>query len=83
MVAITRLADINYRNFNSVGDGVYELRIFYGPGYRVYFGLRGREIIVLLGGGTKSTQRKDIARAKKLWSMFKNETQRYQRKLIT
>lgn len=54
-----------------VGDGIIELRIHYGPGYRVYFQRRGNTLIVLLCGGDKSTQAKDIKRAKRLaetWS---------------
>jgi putative addiction module killer protein len=49
-----------------VGDGVSEMRIHYGPGYRVYFVSRGREIVVLLCGGDKSTQSADIRIAKRL-----------------
>ena len=49
-----------------VGEGVSELRIDYGPGYRVYFRKRGRELIVLLAGGDKSTQAKDIKEALRL-----------------
>ena len=51
-------------DFKSVGDGVYELRFFFGPGYRVYFAFDGKKIIVLLCGGDKGTQRKDIVKAK-------------------
>ena len=50
----------------SVGDGVYELRIFYGPGYRIYFTKRSSRVVVLLVGGDKSSQNKDIEKARKL-----------------
>lgn len=50
-------------DFKPVGDGVYELRIRYGPGYRVYFALQGGTLVILLAGGDKSTQRRDIRRA--------------------
>lgn len=56
----------NFGDTRSVGDGVYELRIDYGPGYRVNYSRRGREAILLLMGGDKSSQQKDIDKAKKL-----------------
>ena len=60
---IERLATGNPGDVEPVGEGVSELRINYGPGYRVYFKKRGRELIILLAGGDKSTQAKDIKAA--------------------
>ncbi|WP_279610335.1 type II toxin-antitoxin system RelE/ParE family toxin [Burkholderia gladioli] len=60
---IQRLAHGQYGDVKSVGAGVSELRVHTGPGYRVYFVLRGSTIIVLLCGGDKSTQQRDIQRA--------------------
>ncbi|GGC90295.1 type II toxin-antitoxin system RelE/ParE family toxin [Chelatococcus reniformis] len=56
-----------------VGSGVSELRIHYGPGYRIYFRRRGAQIIILLCGGTKSTQQADIAQAIKLAKEWKDD----------
>ena len=63
---IERLAAGNPGDVEPVGEGVSELRIHYGPGYRVYFKKRGRELIILLAGGDKSTQVKDIKAALRL-----------------
>jgi putative addiction module killer protein len=63
---IERLADGNPGDFKPVGEGVSELRINYGPGYRVYFKMHRRELILLLAGGDKSTQAKDIKTALRL-----------------
>jgi putative addiction module killer protein len=50
-----------------VGGGVFELRIALGPGLRVYYGLQGRQVVILLGGGDKGSQSRDIRRARQLW----------------
>ncbi|HZW15503.1 MAG TPA: type II toxin-antitoxin system RelE/ParE family toxin [Brevundimonas sp.] len=63
---IDRVASGNLGDVKAVGDGVSELRVDHGPGYRVYFVRRGQSVIVLLCGGDKSSQAKDILRAKAL-----------------
>lgn len=63
---IERLAAGNPGDVEPVGEGVSELRVNYGPGYRVYFKRRGQELIILLAGGDKSTQAKDIKAALRL-----------------
>lgn len=66
LVRIERLASGNPGDIKPVGEGVSELRINYGPGYRVYFVKRGQEMIILLAGGDKGTQVKDIKTAIRL-----------------
>ncbi|MCR9123499.1 MAG: type II toxin-antitoxin system RelE/ParE family toxin [Phyllobacteriaceae bacterium] len=63
---IRRVSLGNFGDVKSVGDGVSELRVPYGPGYRVYFVRRGDRIVLLLCGGDKSSQKRDIAQAKAL-----------------
>ncbi len=63
---IERLALGNAGDVQPVGEGVSEMRIHHGPGYRVYFKQRGRELIILLAGGDKATQAKDIKTALRL-----------------
>lgn len=65
-VRIERLAAGNPGDVRAVGEGVSELRIDYGPGYRVYFTKRGREVVILLAGGDKTTQSADIKTALRL-----------------
>lgn len=55
----------NFGDAKPVGDGVFEIRIDYGPGYRLYYALRGSELVLLLVGGDKSSQPKDISKAKR------------------
>lgn len=60
---IDRLRMSNFGDCEPVGDGVFELRIHFGPGFRVYFGIVGDQLILLLCGGDKSSQNRDIAAA--------------------
>jgi putative addiction module killer protein len=63
-VAVTRMSLGNLSNVKPVGEGVLEFRIDFGPGYRIYFGRDGSEIIILLGGGSKKSQQQNIGTAK-------------------
>jgi putative addiction module killer protein len=65
-----RLAENNPGDVGPVGEGISELRIHYGPGYRVYYKDTGKEIIILLCGGDKSTQQTDIIKAKKIAKLY-------------
>ena len=66
LVRVERLAAGNPGDVRPVGEGVSELRIDYGPGYRVYFRMQGRTIVVLLAGGDKRTQSQDVETALRL-----------------
>ena len=70
-VALARLEQGNLSNAKGVGDGVLEYRIDWGPGYRVYFGRDGDVLVILLTGGTKQRQQRDIETAKTSWSDYK------------
>jgi putative addiction module killer protein len=63
---IQRISLGNFGDSKPVGDGVSELRIDFGPGYRVYFTKRGKAVVILLCGGDKATQKRDIAQAKRI-----------------
>jgi putative addiction module killer protein len=71
-IAITRMGQGNFSNAKSVGSGVHEYRIDFGPGYRVYFGQDGERLVILLGGGTKKRQRRDISDAIARWQDYKS-----------
>lgn len=68
---LERLANGNVSNVKGVGKGVSELRIDFGPGYRIYFGWDGALIVILLGGGSKKRQQQDIAEAQLRWLIYK------------
>ena len=68
---IRRLEAGNLGSANSLREGVFELRLDFGPGYRVYYGREGRTIIILLGGGSKRRQAADIAAAIERWKQYK------------
>jgi len=70
-VAITRIGMGNLSNAQGVGAGVFEYRIDFGPGYRVYFGKDGETLVILLGGGTKQRQQRDINVAQSRWIDYK------------
>lgn len=68
---LNRIIHGKYGDCKFVGDGVYELRIHYGPGYRIYFTEQEKTFILLLIGGSKGTQNNDIKKAKNYWKEFK------------
>jgi putative addiction module killer protein len=70
-VALVRLGQGNTSNAKTVGEGVLEYRIDWGPGYRVYFGRDGNTLVILLTGGIQKRQQRDIAEAKELWADYK------------
>jgi putative addiction module killer protein len=70
-IGATRMAQGNFSNTKSVGAGLHEYRIDFGPGYRIYFGRDGEQLIILFGGGTKTRQQEDIRRAQVLWLEYK------------
>ncbi len=70
-IALTRMEHGNFSNSKSVGAGVHEYKIDFGSGYRIYFGKDGDTLVVLLGGGTKKRQHKDIALAQAGWADYK------------
>jgi putative addiction module killer protein len=69
--ALYRLAQGNFSNVKGVGSGVFEYRIDFGPGYRIYFGKDGETLVILLGGSTKQRQQAAIAAAASAWVTHK------------
>jgi putative addiction module killer protein len=70
---IRRMVLANPGDMKSLGGGLIEMRIDYGPGYRIYFTRRGPRIVLLLCGGDKGSQRRDIAKARTMMEQWKNE----------
>jgi putative addiction module killer protein len=71
LARLARVRQGNLGDWKSVGEGVSELRVDYGPGYRVYFGQKGQTLVVLLCGGDKRAQDRDIRLAKQYWQECK------------
>lgn len=69
--AVARMESGNFSNVRGVGQGVSEYKLDFGPGYRIYFGRDGEELVILLGGGTKKGQNRDIEFAQALWKDYK------------
>ncbi|HMD32523.1 MAG TPA: type II toxin-antitoxin system RelE/ParE family toxin [Candidatus Acidoferrales bacterium] len=69
--ALARIQQGNFSNAKGAGAGVYEYRIDFGPGYRIYFGKDGDRLVILVGGGTKRRQQEDIAKALARWQDYK------------
>ena len=71
LARIARVAGGNLGDCRAVGEGVLEARLAFGPGYRVYFGRHGRTVVLLLLGGSKATQFRDIHHAKMYWRQYR------------
>jgi len=71
LIRLRRLEAGHFGDYAPVGDGVSELRLHFGAGYRIYFGRRGQTLVILLCGGDKSSQAADITRAKTYWAIWK------------
>lgn len=70
-IALTRIEQGNFSKTKSVGAGVLEYKVDFGPGYRIYFGKDGESVVILVGGGTKKRQSQDIQAAQACWADYK------------
>lgn len=70
-IALTRMEQGNFSKTKGVGAGVYEYKIDFGPGYRIYFGRDGERLVIVIGGGTKKRQQEDIGAAQACWADYK------------
>ena len=73
-VRLDRLSLGNFGDCNRIGEGLHELRIDFGPGYRVYFGQKGKQLVLLLCGGTKRTQKLDNQQARNYWDDYRSRS---------
>lgn len=73
--ALIRMEQGNFSNAKGVGAGVLEYRLDFGPGYRIYFGKDGERLVILLAGGTKKRQQRDIEAAQARWEDYKQRKQ--------
>ncbi len=71
VTALSRMEQGNFSSIKAVGSGIFEYKIDFGPGYRVYFDKDGDRLIILIGGGTKKRQSRDIAMAQEHWAAYK------------
>ena len=76
LTQVRRLALGQRGDYKRVGKGVFELRIHFGPGYRIYFSEHGKEVILLFSGGDKSSQKRDIKQAITYWQDYKKQFQK-------
>jgi putative addiction module killer protein len=75
IAAVLRMGNGNFSAARGAGSGISELRLDFGPGYRVYFGKDGEQLVILLGGGAKKRQQADIDAAQALWAEYKKRKQ--------
>jgi putative addiction module killer protein len=71
LARLNRIRLGHFGDCKTLGDGLFELRLMFGPGYRVYFGREGERVVLLLGGGDKSSQGRDIERARATWAEYR------------
>lgn len=77
-IALTRMEKGNFSQVKGVGAGVFECRIDFGPGYRIYFGKDGERLVILLGGGTKKRRQRDIQAARECWANYTRRRKKQQ-----
>jgi putative addiction module killer protein len=75
-VRLTRLENGNFGDCKPIGEGIWELRVDWGPGYRVYYAMEGKHVVLLCDGGDKRTQDADIARAIERWKEWKKRSKK-------